>query len=232
MASREDVIGWYDNVPFLSFFFLRARCRDCGTRISWQYPAVEALTAVLFLLVGIFVFRDGDIGSVFLTTLSLGLIPALVVIFVYDLRYMEIPVSVLAFGLVWTLFSLFFLWYFSSPPEPFFFSRLASGLVGGGIAFLFFYGLVFFSRETWMGAGDAWLALLLGLVTGWQMRLPALSLAFGSGALVGIALLAFRKKALGSRIPFGPFLSSSVIFFLLFGTMVERAFPFFSRMYI
>lgn len=226
--SCGHMIRWYDNIPLLSFLLLRGRCRDCGVRISWRYPAVEAVTAFLFLLVGMLIFRVGDVASVFLTTLALGLIPAMIVIFMYDLRHMEIPVSVIAFGLLWTLFSLFFLWYFASPPEPFAFSRLASGLLGGSIAFVFFYGLVFFSRETWMGMGDAWLALILGLVSGWQMLLPALSLAFGSGALVGIALLLSGRKELGSRIPFGPFLSGSVIFLLLFGTMIETRFSLFS----
>ncbi len=225
--SCGHVIRWYDNIPFFSFLLLRGRCRDCGNRISSQYPIIEGVTACLFLLAGFFLFRPGDIGSVFETTLAFGLIPAMIVIFTYDLRHMEIPVSVLAYGLLWTSLALFFLWCFSAPSEPFSGSRLAAGLIGGGIAFMLFYGLVFFSRETWMGMGDAWLALTLGLVSGWQMLLPALTLAFGSGAIVGIALLLSRKKELGSRIPFGPFLSASVIFFLLFGTMVEERFRLF-----
>jgi len=226
--SCGHVIRWYDNIPLLSFLLLRGRCRDCGGRISWQYPLVEGLTALLFLLVGMLVFRSGDVESVFLTTLALGLIPAMIIVSVHDVRTMEIPVSVLAFSVLWAVFSLLFLWLFSVPEEPFLASRLASGLIGGGIAFLLFYGLVFFSRETWMGSGDAWLSIALGLVTGWEMLLPALTLSFGSGALVGIGLLLSRRKGLGSRIPFGPFLSAGVIFFLLFGTMAEKRLSLFS----
>lgn len=217
--SCGAVIRWYDNIPLLSFLLLRGRCRVCRERISLQYPLVELSTGVAFLLSGTFLFRVGDIGSVFETTLALGLIPALIVVFVYDLRNMEIPVSVLAFGILWALFSLFFLWLFATPPVPFSESRLFSGLIGSGVAFVLFYGLVFFSKEAWMGEGDAWLALLLGLVSGWQLLLPALTVAFGLGALVGTALLASGKKHLQSRIPFGPFLSVSVIFLLIFGTL-------------
>ena len=225
--SCGAVIRWYDNIPLLSFALLRGRCRACASIISWQYPFVELVTGILFLFTGALLFRPESVSSVFETTLALGLIPSLLVIFVYDLRYMEIPVSVLAFGILWTIFSLFFLWFLASPPEPFVLSRLASGLIGGGIAFGLFYGLVFFSKETWMGAGDAWLAMLLGMVSGWKMLLPALSLAFGSGAIVGIVLLLSRRKELGSRIPFGPFLSASVLFFLFFGTMIEMKYPLF-----
>lgn len=217
--SCGATIRWYDNIPLLSFLLLRGKCRSCGELISWQYPLVELATGIAFALVGLSLFRFGDIGSVFETTLALGLVPALIVVFVYDLRNMEIPVSVLVFGILWALFSLFFLWLFASPPEPFTESRLFSGLIGGALAFALFYGLVFFSGETWMGEGDAWLSLLLGLVSGWQLLLPALTIAFGAGALVGVALLASGKKELGSRIPFGPFLSFSVIFLLIFGTL-------------
>jgi leader peptidase (prepilin peptidase)/N-methyltransferase len=221
--SCGSVIRWYDNIPILSFLILRGRCRECGASISWQYPVIEGVTAFLFLVVGL-LFRPGDMNSVFETTLSVGLIPAMIIIFVYDLRHMEIPISAIFFSLLWALFSLGFLWLFSIPESSFLSSRLASGIIGGGIAFLLFYALVFFSKETWMGSGDAWIALTLGLVSGWEMLLYALSLSFGTGAVVGVVLLLLKKKEWGSHIPFGPFLSASVIFFLFFGTIIRTKF--------
>ena len=71
-----------------------------------------------------------------------------------------------------------------------------------------------------MGMGDAWLALILGLVAGWQLLLPALTLAFGTGALFGIGLILLGKKEMQSRIPFGPFLVAAVLFVVLFGRMI------------
>ena len=223
----KGTIAWYDNIPLLSFIILRGKCRKCGTRISFQYPAVELATALLFAFAGSQFFVPGSVDAAIETTFALGLIGTLVVVFVYDLSHMEIPVSALGFGILWTIFSLFFLWYFALPQEAFLDSRLFEGLIGGMIAFALFYALVFFSKETWMGEGDAWLALLLGLVVGWKLLLPTLTLAFGSGAVVGIALIIMKRKELQSRIPFGPFLAASMLFMLFFGRMVEARYFFF-----
>lgn len=222
---RKQIV-WYDNIPLLSFFLLRGKCRKCSGHISWQYPLVELVTAVLFVAAGKGFFVPGSVEAALETTFALGLVAALVVIFVYDLRNMEIPVSALGFGILWAVFSLFFIWYFALPREAFFDSRLFDGLVGGAIAFALFYALVFFSKETWMGEGDAWLALLLGLVVGWKLLLPALTLAFGLGAIVGVALIVMKRKGMGSRIPFGPFLAISVLFMLFFGRIVEERYFF------
>lgn len=223
----RKLIAWYDNIPLLSFVLLGGKCRSCGKGISWQYPLVEFSTAVLFFFVGREFFVSGDIHAAFETTMILGLVSVLVVIFTYDLLRMEIPVSALAFASLWTIFGLFFIWYFAVPREAFLESGIFDGLVGGAIAFSLFYALVFFSKETWMGMGDAWLALVLGMVSGWQLLLPAFTIAFGSGAIVGIILLFLKKKEMRSRIPFGPFLAGTVLFILFFGRMMEDWFFFF-----
>ncbi len=217
----KEMIAWYDNIPLLSFILLRGKCRRCGMRISWQYPAVELATAGLFALAGSTFYVAGSVDAALGLAFALGLIAILLVVFVYDLTHMEIPVSALMAGILWTVFSLLLLWYFAEPREALSDSRLAEGLIGGVVAFLFFYAFVFFSRETWMGMGDAWLASILGLVAGWKLLLPALTIAFGSGAIVGIALMAFGSKGMRSRIPFGPFLVISVLFMLFFGRMVK-----------
>lgn len=216
----KETIAWYDNIPLLSFMALRGKCRRCGARISWQYPTVELATALLFAVAGKAFYVPGSVEAALTLSLALGLIAILLVVFVYDLVHMEIPVSALMAGMAWTLFSLVLLWYFAVPREVLFESRLWEGMIGGAIAFGFFYALVFFSRETWMGMGDAWLAAILGLVAGWKLLLPALTLAFGSGALVGLALVAFGGRGMRSRIPFGPFLVASVLFTLFFGRMM------------
>lgn len=222
----KKTIAWYDNIPLLSFLFLRGKCRRCGTRISWQYPAVEFATASLFAFAGSTFHVSGSVEAALELSFALGLIAILLVVFVYDLIHMEIPVSALMAGILWTVVSLFFLWYFATPSEAFPDSRLWAGMIGGAIAFLFFYALVFFSHETWMGMGDAWLASILGLVVGWKLLLPALTLAFGSGAVVGIALMAFGNKEMRSRIPFGPFLVAAVLFMLFFDRMIASTWLF------
>ncbi|NTW29658.1 MAG: prepilin peptidase [Candidatus Moranbacteria bacterium] len=225
--SCRETIRWYDNVPVLSHIVLRGKCRYCGVAISRQHLIMELSTATMFALAGAVLPAASTLSTSLGLIFVLGLIGVLAVVFVHDLMHMEIPVSVLVFGIVWTVVSLFLIWISESPAEPFFSSRLWEGIIGGAIAFLLFYSLVFFSDETWMGMGDAWLALILGLALGWKLLLPALTLAFGSGAVVGIVLIVLGRKGLQSRIPFGPFLAGSVIVMLIFGTIIGNAFGYF-----
>jgi prepilin signal peptidase PulO-like enzyme (type II secretory pathway) len=225
--SCHEIIRWYDNIPVLSFFILHGKCRACGKAISRQHLILEVSTAAMFAIAGAILPTANTLASVFGLLLTLGLIGVLSIVFVHDLVHMEIPVSVLVFGIIWTFVSLFLIWVFSNPTEAFFDSRLWEGIIGGTIAFFLFYSLVYFSDETWMGMGDTWLGLILGLSLGWRLLLPTLTIAFGSGALVGIMLMILRKKDLQSRIPFGPFLAASVIFMLYFGTMIGKVFGYF-----
>ncbi|NTW29851.1 MAG: prepilin peptidase [Candidatus Moranbacteria bacterium] len=225
--SCREIIRWYDNVPVWSYMVLRGKCRFCAEPISRRHVVMEGVTMVLFIVTGMVLPTPISVSTALEMALVLGLIGTLLVIFVHDLIHMEIPVSVLMFGVLWTVFGLLLIWMFESPTQPFLQSRLWEGIIGGSIAFLLFYALVFFSRETWMGMGDVWLALILGTSLGWRLLLPTLTLAFGSGALVGIVLMVMKKKDLKSRIAFGPFLAASVIFMLFFGTMVREMFGYF-----
>jgi leader peptidase (prepilin peptidase)/N-methyltransferase len=223
-ACRKTIV-WYDNIPLISYMLLRGKCRKCGAKISFQYPLVELATGLLFLATAQHFFAPENVSAAIETVFVLGLIAALTVIFVYDFRHMEIPVPVLQFGILWTVIALGAMDFFSPfAVDTFSQSHLGAGLIGGAAAFFLFWLLVFFSKETWMGWGDVWLALILGLALGWQLVLPALTFAFGTGALIGLVLIALRKKSMQSRIPFGPFLVASVIFMLFFGILVEERF--------
>lgn len=221
-GACRKTIGWYDNIPLFSYAILRGKCRKCHAHFSFQYPLVELSTALLFLATARAFYLPGSVSAVIETLFVLGIICAFTVVFVYDLRFMEIPVSILKFGVLWTLAALVAMYFFPAVSVDWFWgSRLGAGMIGGVLAFSFFWALVFFSNETWMGWGDVWIALILGLALGWQLVLPTLTLAFGTGALVGIGLLAAKKKNMKSQIPFGPFLVASVIFMLFFGTLVK-----------
>lgn len=200
-------IRWYDNVPVLSFLLLGTKCRDCGEKISWQYPLLELATGIVFAVTANVFFVASDPGSWLETAFYLGLFSLLLVIFIYDLKFMEIPMLVLWIAVGWTL-AYFLFQDFSNFSSAVSLSSLKmySGLIGGGAAFLFFFSLAYFSKETWMGMGDAYLAFLIGLVAGWPMILPTLILSFSIGALVGIVLIFAKKKTMKSQIPFGPFL--------------------------
>ncbi len=213
-------IAWYDNIPLLSFVLLRGECRGCETKISWQYPIVEFLTGVTFLLIASLFIVPGSLASYYETVWLIGLVSALIVIGAYDFRTMEIPVSALYFAALWTGWWLVVLegdlvWM------DFFASRLGEGFIGAVLIGGLFFALVFFSKETWMGWGDVWLGAVAGLVVGWKLALPFLTLSFGAGALFGLLLLLKHKKHLKSPIPFGPFLCLGTIGILI----LEKTIP-------
>jgi prepilin signal peptidase PulO-like enzyme (type II secretory pathway) len=219
-------IRWYDNVPLISFVILRGLCRDCETKISWQYPLVELLTGVLFSLVGYFFFFAGDSLSWLETAWLLGVLSSLIVIAAYDLRNMEIPISMLIVGAFLTY--VFLAIYFIFVPEPFLASRLWYGFLGGAIVAGFFFLLVFLSRETWMGWGDVWFGFIVGSIVGLPLILPMLTLSFGGGAVIGILAIVSGGKNMKSQIPFAPFLAGGTLLTLF----LSQAFPFFFRFFI
>jgi leader peptidase (prepilin peptidase)/N-methyltransferase len=120
---------------------------------------------------------------------------------------MEIPMLVLWIGVAAALgYYLVFDWLNFNPQMGLLSLRLFSGLLAGGLAWLAFFLLSALSREKWMGMGDAYLALLIGLVARTPLTLWALLFAFTIGALFGIILIALKKKTLQSQVPFGPFM--------------------------
>lgn len=203
----KTLIHWFDNIPLLSFLLLRGKCRQCQNPISWQYPLVELTTAILFSLFGTLAIGEAGIEEIVRVLWYLYLISLLIVIAVYDGRNMEIPLSLLVMGVVGSLTYAIVGTLISDM------GFLESGvlwrdmLFGGGIAALLFYSLVYYSKETWMGMGDVWLAGFTGAAVGLPALLLLLTLSFFIGSLVGGILLIRGKKEMQSQIPFAPFLA-------------------------
>lgn len=219
-------IRWYDNVPLISFVLLRGACRDCDAKISWQYPALELLTGILFALAGYFFFVPEVMSSWLETAWLLGIVSCLIVIAAYDLRHMEIPLNMIIINVLIT--GVFLVASFLLVPEPFFASRLWYGLLGGAIVCGFFFLLVWMSRETWMGWGDVWLGFVAGSAVGAPLILPMLTLSFGLGALIGLIAIARGQKGMKSQVPFAPFLVAGTILTLF----LPEVFPAFFRFLI
>lgn len=196
-------IRWYDNIPLISFILLGGVCRDCEEKISWQYPLLEGVTAICFVLVGRYFFSLDDQKTWWETLWLLGIVSLLLSIAAYDLKHMEIPVTLLIVSGFWTLlfllssFHLTGLWWES---------RLAQSISGGGVVAVFFFALVYASRETWMGWGDVWLGGVAGMAVGLHAALFMLTLSFGLGALCGIGMMLWGGKNMKSQIPFAPYL--------------------------
>lgn len=245
--SCARVLGLCELIPIASFLFQRARCRGCGARIAWQYPAVELATGIIFLFLWLQVqpnirfsiFPSTALGtSNFQTTAVLSFLFAatiaslLIAIAVYDVRHQIIPDRLaypfIVFALIFPILRIENLSRISN--FEFRVSALLPHLVTGAALFSFFALLWFVSRGRWMGFGDAKLALGIGFWLGWPLGISAALFAFWGGAIAGLALLAFcrRKRNVGapitlkSQIPFGPFLSGGAIASFLVGEAVIR----------
>jgi len=219
----KNQIRWYDNVPLFSFILLKMKCRDCQGKISWQYPLMEFFTGAVFALIGNYFFFINNPQSWITTAYFLVLASLLLVIFSYDLKYMEIPMIIfwIAMG-VSLLYSISIDWLNFIPELGIWNLSIFSGLIGGLVAFGFFFILVSVSKERWMGMGDAYLAFLAGFVVGFPQIIFTLTLSFFLGSICGIILLLTKKKTLKSQIPFAPFLVSAVILAIILPEM----FPF------
>lgn len=184
-------LTWHDLIPVFSFLAYRGKCRSCKSPISYQYPLVESLMGVLFVL--LFWKFSYSIG---LLVLHLIISSVLMVAVIYDLKHKVIPNILSYIFIILSGISLFF----TGP------SLLGAA---GILISLPFWFIVLVSKETWMGGGDAKLAMGIGWLLGISQGISALILATWIGALVGIPLLFIKKKG-GTikriEIPFAPFL--------------------------
>ncbi len=203
----KKTIIWYDNIPLLSFILLKFRCRYCKKKISWQYPLVEVGTGIIFAFVGWKFFILEDPKTWLATFYYLVVSSSLITILVYDYLYMEIPGLVLWPAIGFSVFyNLLTDWANADIIRNPLTSLTYSGALAAFLAFAFFFLLSSLSRERWMGMGDAFLAILLGLILGWPQILLGLFLAFAIGSLYGIILIILKKKSMKSQVPFAPFL--------------------------
>lgn len=227
--SCEHKLAWHDLFPVLSFLFLRGKCRYCKAKISFQYPLVEIVTGILFVLLFVKIFYATSFfpcviypewmnfdfwNAARFFVLSL-VFSALVVIFAYDLKHYIIPDEVVysasALMLLFRMAELIFVnggLNFSS----FFYVLFPAFLAGG-----FFLFLVIATKGRGMGGGDVKLGFLMGLVLGFPNVLLALLIAFVSGAAVGTFLMALGKKKMKSMLPFGPFLVFGLLLSFFWG---------------
>lgn len=220
--SCSKQLNWYENIPLISFVFLKGRCSGCKTKISYQYPLVELSTALLFLL-GFLKFQyllEDNVQS-FIVSYFFYLTPAvfLILIFLYDLRHKIIPNEfVYPFIFVSGIFMFF--------DQGFFITPLILDLLAGPILFLPFFLLWFISGGRWIGFADGKLAWGMGWYLGLFNGISAVMFAFWIGAIWGVTLIILQKLMLASfdkgitiesEVPFGPF--------LIVGFMIASFFP-------
>jgi len=185
-----------DLIPIFSFVALGARCRYCKKALSWQYPVVEGLTALLFTIAFYSLVIMGDLNLItlifYFLTISVGIVVAVV-----DFKFSLVPTTLVYAA---TLITLFYNFFFLDPPV------FVENVLAAFILALIFLLIVVLSRGRGMGQGDIVLVFWIGLVLGYKEAFVAMFLAFSVGAVVSLALIAARKKHFGQTIPFAPFL--------------------------
>jgi leader peptidase (prepilin peptidase)/N-methyltransferase len=199
-------IASYDNIPILSYLWLRGRCRHCRIKISSRYPMVELLGGLFalgtYLKFGLTI--EALIYYLFLTALT-------VVTFI-DLDHRIIPDVITLPGIPICFAAGFAL------PTITYKEALLGILIGGGSLFLVAWIYSLITKKEGMGGGDIKLLAMMGAIVGWQGVLFTIFVASLVGTLAGLAVMLQSRKGLKLAVPFGPFLSIGGTMYIFFGT--------------
>ncbi len=212
-------IKWFDNLPLVSIFILRSKCRKCNSHISYRYFLVELLTALLF--VAIFSVYGPSIEFLIFA----ALIGALIVSSFIDIEHQIIPDEITLGGLVIGLIiSLIYphLHGVQSMKYSIINSLLGAVAGGGSIYLTGVFGRLIFRKEA-MGGGDVKFMAMIGSIIGWQKALLTFFIAPFFGSVVGIIVLLKNKDHV---IPYGPFLSMAALVSIFFGDKILSLFIF------
>jgi len=202
----------WQNIPVVSYLLLRGRCAACATPISPRYPVVEALSGALAAYVGWrFGFTPAALGAMLFAW-------SLIALTVIDIDTQLLPDDI-TLPLLWTglLFNL--------APTYVPLSEAVLGAAAGYVSLWAVYWLFKLATgKEGMGFGDFKLLAAIGGWLGWKMLPLVILLSSAVGALVGVALIAFRGHKRGTPIPFGPYLATAGIIALLWGEAINRAY--------
>jgi len=206
----QKMIGWYDNIPILSYLVLRGKCRGCKAPISLQYPLVEAVTGLFSLLL---MLRFGpSLDYLF----YFAFVAALIVITVIDLYHQIIPDVISLPGIGVGLLGSLLL------PDLVFLNSLIGMFLGGGSLFLVATGYQWLFKREGMGGGDVKLLAMIGAFLGWRAVILTILLSSLIGSVTGILIILLKGKDFKYAIPYGPFLSLGAVFCLFYGEAIIR----------
>lgn len=199
----------FENIPILSYFFLKGMCRTCKNKIAWHYTAVEFGTGLLLTFIFWHHLEHWQISEYWHLSLikSIFFATFLIIIFIFDALYQIILPRVIWLGCLVGFLMNYYLDNFSV------FSMFIGALIGGG----FFLIQYLISRGKWIGGGDVRLGVMMGIWLGWQYVIEAIFLSYLIGSLIYLPLLLFKKKKLQSQIPFGSFLAFSTFIIVYLG---------------
>src|SRR5438477_7525083 len=223
----------YDNIPILSYLILRGRCRRCGVHISSRYPAVEALTAILFAAV---TWHD---GVSFALAFDLAFAASMVALVFIDAEHMILPNAITYPGIIFAIITRIFVPYLAGPAHFDDLPQLLNAfptlpvwlvstigvaigaLAGGGSLWLMGFMWEKLRGVEAMGFGDVKMMLMVGAFLGWRLTILTIMIGALSGSIAGIAVMYRRGgRNLQMMLPFGIFLGIGSIVSLLLGSRI------------
>jgi leader peptidase (prepilin peptidase)/N-methyltransferase len=205
-------ISALDNIPVISYLFLRGRCKSCKTPISIRYPSVELTTALLSIIISV------QLGPSIQTGVALLFTWALICLTLIDFDTQLLPDSItlplLWFALFVSLFNVFV------TPE----TALIGALVGYLTLWSVFWLFKLATGKEGMGYGDFKLLAAIGALLGWEMLPQVIMLSAFVGATVGLILIAVKGRDKNTPIPFGPYLSIAAFIALIWGEKINTTY--------
>jgi leader peptidase (prepilin peptidase)/N-methyltransferase len=202
----------WENVPVISYLFLRGKCSACKTHISLRYPIVELTTGILSLI-AIYTFGFNYTGIACLV-LTWSLIALTMIDFDTQLLPDSITLPLLWLGLIVNSFGLF--------------TSLESALWGAVVGYLSLWSVYWLFKlitgKEGMGFGDFKLLGALGAWLGWQMLPQIILLSSLVGAVIGIGMIVIRGRNRNIPIPFGPYLAIAGWIALMWGQSINHAY--------
>jgi leader peptidase (prepilin peptidase)/N-methyltransferase len=197
-------LRWHDNLPIVGWLLLGGRCRKCKNQISIQYPIVELVTALLFVLV-VWLTPPGP-----LMVSRLLFVCILIALFGIDLEHQILPNSITLPGIVAGV-----LLSFIAPPG--WRDALLGVLLGAGILYAIAGAYYLWRREEGLGMGDVKMLAMIGAFLGWKAVLVTMVLSSFSGAAIGLSLIAAQRAGMKLALPFGTFLAIGALVAMLVG---------------
>ena len=198
-------ISALENIPVLSYLFLKGRCKSCNTVISLRYPLIELLTGII---IGCVSWKFGYSNTTFFAYMfALALITLTFIDFDTQLLPDDITLPLLWLGLVFNL--------------NFGFTDITSAVTGAAAGYLILWSVYWAFKvirgKEGMGYGDFKLLAAIGAWFGWKLLPAVILLSSTLGAVIGIALIVLTKRGKEVPMPFGPFLAIGGIAALFFG---------------
>ncbi len=194
-TTCNKVITWWENIPVLSYLFLRGKCSGCKSKISPLYPLIEIISAIASILL---MPHELNLTSITQYFMFFSIFCAFLVHFVIDLKHQILPDSINIY-----LASLFGIMAILQ-------GEWMKGLIGGllGLGFPLLVSWIFYKLkgQVGLGGGDIKLYGALGIFLGPIMVMQNIFLSCFLGALIGLLLIAIKIMKRENHIPFGPFI--------------------------